>query len=101
MSRSIRVLRRRNWGSCAAFALALSSFSQAGCQRTPTTHLPQIDIRHMTATPATATADPEAFRQTMPPAGQDIAWNYPAPSVSSLSNGVAVYVLARPSGPVT
>lgn len=80
--------------ACAGVVLAMA------CQRTtgpvvPNT-TPSTPVAH-----AQSVAPPDVWRSAIPVPGLEGRWSYPAPTATKLGNGLAVYVLQRPHGPVS
>jgi zinc protease len=80
------------WLARLGIAFAIGCHSPAAPQPTPA---------HGQFAKQVALPDPELWRRTTPVPGADSPWTYPVPTVATLSNRLTVYVLQRPSGPVS
>ncbi len=98
MTRRPAVVRKLSWTFCCYLAY-LNLAGHFGCTAPRAAKAPIAPTQQDTR-PATATA-PEPWRNDVPPAGADTPWTYPIPIVTALANQLTVYVLKRPSGPVS
>jgi zinc protease len=96
---STRASARSAGGALPQWLARLGIACAIGCHA-PASHRPPA-AQSRVAVKQVALPDTERWRKTAPMPGADSPWTYPVPSVATLSNQMRVYVLQRPSGPVS